>query len=129
MAKIFDAELEAFLHTPRGPVYPWLQSKAAEITTLARTQAGREDGRLARSIRYSIERVPMGLKAEIVAPVEYAYYHHEGTRPHIIEPSPLHRFLRFRGFRGMVFTRQVRHPGTRANRFLADPMELVLKRI
>jgi hypothetical protein len=128
MAKIFDSELELFLHSPRGPIYLWLQSKTVEITALAKSQAGREDGRLSRSIRYSIERVPRGLQATIVAPVDYAYFHHEGTRPHIIEPGPRHRFLRFRGFTGVVFTPKVRHPGTRPNHFLTDPMELVLKR-
>lgn len=130
MAQVFDTELDLFLHSPRGPIYRWLLSRTIQITTLAKGRAGKEDGRLSRSIRYSIERVPLGLEATVVAPVDYAYFHHEGTRPHIITPGPRHRFLRFRGAAGVqVFAEKVRHPGTRPNKFLTEPMELVLRRV
>lgn len=47
-----------------------------------------------------------------VVPVE------AGSRPHVIRPRS-GKFLRFPGGSGMVYARQVSHPGTRARRMFA----------
>lgn len=48
----------------------------------------------------------------------YAAAVHEGTRPHMIYPRMTGGVLRFEAGGEIVFTRYVRHPGTRAQNFL-----------
>lgn len=66
------------------------------------------------------ELINGGLGARIGARAPYALYVHEGTGPHLILPRPPRRFLRFTAAGGVVFAREVRHPGYRGNAFLRD---------
>jgi hypothetical protein len=70
--------------------------------------------------------VRVGLFSEPEATI--AFYHHEGTRPHVIRPRR-RKALRFLSSRagGIVFARRVFHPGTRANPFLRDALREVIR--
>lgn len=72
-------------------------------------------GKLRRSINTRVEqkRVVVGTD------VSYAAAVHEGTRAHVIRPSSK-SVLRFETARGIVFAKEVRHPGTKARPFMTE---------
>jgi hypothetical protein len=51
--------------------------------------------------------------------VDYAVFVEYGTRAHVIRPRKPGGVLAFQTAEGTVFTREVHHPGTRANPFAA----------
>jgi hypothetical protein len=57
--------------------------------------------------------------------VEYALAHHEGTKPHIIRPDRA-KALRFTSGSRIIYSRAVKHPGTRANRYLKDQLYIAV---
>lgn len=66
----------------------------------------------------SIVKVVGDLQASISPLASYAIYVERGTAPHLIRPVNA-SVLAFEGSSGeMVFTRLVRHPGTRPNPFM-----------
>jgi len=73
-------------------------------------------GNLLQSFRYESGR----LQGRWYPTANYALYVHEGTRPHIIEAKNK-RALASRS--GQVFGKRVRHPGTRAQRFMPAILE------
>lgn len=107
-----------------------LRRRAKRVQIAAKVQVGKETRNLHRHIAISMERSVTGPIADVGVHVEpgigYAYFHHEGTRPHVIEAKP-GQHLRFRGRGGaQIYVTQVRHPGTRANRFLRDNLPLAV---
>ena len=77
-------------------------------------EAPHKTGHLQQSIK--MDYIP--IKTEIYPTVNYAYWVHKGTRPHIIRPSRA-RALRFKTKTGkIVYTKLVQHPGTKANKFV-----------
>lgn len=68
-------------------------------------------GNLLQTFRYKIGR----LEGAYVPSARYAIFVHEGTRPHMILPTN-RRALYWPGAQHPV--RSVRHPGTKANRFM-----------
>jgi hypothetical protein len=105
----------------------------------ARKEAPRKTSNLSRTIRLgqvtddSVEIIAGGrLK------VGYAFFVHEGTKPHIIRPRrakvlawggprTLAGGLR-KGGRATHFAREVKHPGTKPNRFLIRGIRMALAR-
>lgn len=90
-----------------------------------REKAPRKTGRLRKSIR----KVVRGYEAYVFPTAPYAAYVEFGTRPHIIRPVRA-KALRFETRTGeIVFTRLVRHPGTKPKRFIRETVEEVVRRI
>jgi hypothetical protein len=58
----------------------------------------------------------------------YAYIHHEGTRPHIITPTKA-KALRFTSGRRVIYTRMVKHPGTKPNRYLSNQLRFFMMKV
>ena len=128
--------IDKILNSPTGEVGRDLKRRADRIRDAAKLQVGVKTGRLRRSIRvYGHRRSTLGQKIQIGSSVPYALMHHEGTKPHIITPNN-HRFLKFKptgGSRGgwnvladgSVLARQVRHPGTKPNRYLSDSVKYI----
>jgi hypothetical protein len=117
-----DAAIYSLCASPNGPVQKDLKSRARRVETGAKRQVGVETGRLRESIKADVRpgrnRLP---EIYIGSNVRHALMHHEGTRPHIIHPS-MRRTLRFKVRGRVVYTTVVRHPGTRPNHYLTDPL-------
>lgn len=113
------------LKSPVGPVGRYLFRRGEAIRLAAMMQAGKRDGTLARSIFLQQESTLYGQKMTIGSNVSYAYYHHEGTRPHAIVAKGA-QVLRFSKTGRVIYSRAVLHPGTRPNKFLADNLPMIL---
>ena len=88
-------------------------------------KAPKRTGKLRRSIR----KVRRGFEAYIFPTVPYAMFLEYGTRPHLIRPVRA-QALRFETkFGEIVFTRLVRHPGTKPRPFIRETAEDVRRRI
>jgi hypothetical protein len=57
--------------------------------------------------------------------VKYAYYQHEGTRPHIIVPEKREK-MRFKIRGRVVYAEKVVHPGTKGSKFLSRHLHKVV---
>ena len=94
------------------------------IKTMKR-KAPKRTGKLRKSIR----KVCRGFEAYVFPTVPYAFYVEYGTRPHLIRPVRA-SVLRFETRSGeIVYTRLVRHPGTKPQPFIRETAEEVRRRI
>jgi hypothetical protein len=117
--------LDKLLNQEKTGVGYHMNRIAAEIKRRAVKQVGKDTGKLAKSIRWEYERTASGQARRIFADNEIAMIHHEGTRPHVINPND-GKILTFSSKRGAtVFTDQVMHPGTAPNRFLSDQLPYI----
>jgi hypothetical protein len=116
--------LDNLLNSPRGEVGRHLAERGTRILIAAKNQVGVKTGRLKASINMRQYRSVGGQSLKIGSPLDYALIHHEGTRPHIITPDRA-EFLRFSSRGRVVYTRVVRHPGTKPNKYLADNLYLI----
>lgn len=108
-----------------GPVQRDMRSRAERLQRLARRQVGKRTGELARSIQVTNRMDLNGREWWVGSNNRNALRHHKGTRPYLIFPES-GRVLRF-SLRGrMIYTRVVRHPGTRPNRYLTDNLRRVV---
>lgn len=116
--------LDNLLNSPRGEVGRYLFERGTRILVAAKGQVGVKTGRLKASISMRQYRSVGGQSLKIGSPLSYALIHHEGTRPHIITPNTA-EVLRFSSKGRIVYTRVVRHPGTKPNKYLADNLYLI----
>ena len=80
-------------------------------------------------LRKSIRKVRRGFEAYVFPTVPYAIFVEYGTRPHLIRPVRA-QALRFETRTGkIVFTRLVRHPGTKPRPFIRETAEEVRRRL
>jgi hypothetical protein len=119
---LYKPILTAELNTPSGSLWKRLEAKALKTQVEAMRMAGFKTGKLRSSIYLNHRTIPDGQEIKIGSDVDYAYMHHQGTKPHVILPKGDHEFLRFSAGNRIVYTRIVNHPGTKPNRFLAEPM-------
>ncbi len=111
-----------------GTVGRHLHRTANRITQLAKLQVGKKTGRLKRSISFEhIAKNALGPGVKVGAYTPYALLHHRGTKPHIITPNKPGGTLVFRKGSKIISTTVVRHPGTRPNQYLTDPMRTVIR--
>jgi hypothetical protein len=125
---VYKPILEFELNHRYGTVGRHLHRTANQISQLARIQVGKKTGRLRNSIRF--EHLPkngIGPGVKVGAYTHYARLHHDGTRPHLITPNKPGGNLVFRKGSTIIHTKVVRHPGTKANRYLTDPMRTVIR--
>jgi hypothetical protein len=116
--------LAAFVRDGGGPIVADLSRRGTNVQGGARRQVGKVTRRLERSIvkRPGVDnRGPFLLV--VSEGVEYGYWHHEGTSPHMIYPRTA-RVLSWTSGDRRLFATSVRHPGTRPNRFLTDNLPL-----
>jgi len=118
--------LDVLLKSRGGAVGRDLERRALKVKVAAQAQVGVKTGALKASIHLEHNRTAYGQQMLVGSDLNYAYMHHEGTRPHVILPSP-GKTLRFRGRGGaIVHTERVDHPGTRANRYLSNNLYLAI---
>lgn len=110
-------KLNTYLKGPSGDLWKWLDKKGDKVVRSAKRQVGVQTGLLRRSIHMRHTVNMAGQQLWIGSEVRYGYMHHQGTRPHIIAPKNGGALV-LRS--GAVVRGAVRHPGTKANRFLSD---------
>lgn len=118
------AELDTLLNSPAGTVGRHLAAVGHQIMIAAKQQVGVDTGRLKNSIHMRHFRSGVGQLIEVGSSLNYALLHHQGTRPHLITPNRA-QVLRFTAGSRVIYTHQVKHPGTRPNRYLTDNLYLI----
>lgn len=118
--------MNAVLRGPGGPVWNDVEKRTNRATTLAKAQVGKDTRALVRSIS---SRVSVGSRGGVTGVVtandKKAILHHNGAPPHIITARKA-QTLRFKSRGKIVYAKVVRHPGTKPNRFLTDPLRKVV---
>jgi hypothetical protein len=104
------------------PIYPALWRRAKQVELASKGLAGKDTGRLARSITASSELRAPYWWFRITADVPYALAHHRGTRPHLITGH-----MKFTSHGKVVHASVVHHPGTKGNPYLRDALPAFLK--
>ncbi|GAA2948129.1 hypothetical protein ACFPN0_15315 [Kitasatospora cinereorecta] len=98
--------------------------KLAQRTARTAGYAEREaPGRMGAFVSWRVEDNPRGLQGVITCDHPATRFVLDGTRPHLIRPRNK-KFLRFEIGGEVVFTKLVRHPGTKPNNFLARALRL-----
>lgn len=118
-------ELGMLLDNPEGPVGRDLARRGRKVLIGATIQVGVDTGRLKKSLKMTHERGTRGQFVMVGSKLNYALMHHEGTRPHIITPNRAQVMVFNKGTR-VIYATSVRHPGTKANRYLKDNLYLAL---
>jgi hypothetical protein len=123
MAKViyYPGALDRLLNQENGPVGKYLKRKGNEILVSARARVGVRTGALRASLHMRHMRDPRGQRIWIGSDLNYALAHHEGTKPHVITPKS-GKMLRFVSRGTVVYAHAVNHPGTKANKYLADAL-------
>lgn len=116
-----DKILQAFKQAPQQ-ASKGIQ-KAVEQTVLlvnktAKRTAPSNTAELRKSIRSSVN----GMSGSVEVGISYAVAVHEGTRPHIIVPKNKKALANKRT--GQMFGKRVNHPGTKAQPFLREAVEM-----
>ncbi|MFP3118159.1 hypothetical protein [Streptomyces sp. Iso 434] len=112
--------LARFLRLRGGVVERRLRDRTERVARIAEREA---PGSMGEHVRWDVRPSPRGLQGEITCDHPAVRYVLEGTRPHIIRPRRA-RALRFEVGGQVVFSRMVRHPGTRPNDFLGRALRL-----
>lgn len=118
-------QLGLLLDSPAGPVGRDLARRGRKVLSAATMQVGMDTGRLKKSLKMTHERSTRGQFVMVGSKLNYALMHHEGTRPHIITPNRAQVMVFNKGSR-VIYATSVRHPGTKANRYLRDNLYLAL---
>jgi hypothetical protein len=123
--KFYENKLDKLLNSTDGEVGRYLSKVGDDVRTIARTRVGVRTNLLRSTIHKRHFRDPRGQYVLIGNDASYAYYHHEGTRPRIIEATSA-KVLRFVSRGRVVFAHQVLHKGNRPNRYLLDALKDVI---
>lgn len=124
---IDKAQLNLILNTPKGNLWGALDRRGHAIVRDAKKKVGVKTGALRSSIHMRHLGNTTGQYLWIGSKKNYAYAHHEGTRPHEIRASKS-PVLVFRSGSRIVKTPSVNHPGTRPNPYLTAAMRKNLTR-
>jgi hypothetical protein len=121
-----ESALDYLLKNPAGPVGRDLSKRGNKVLAAARIQVGVKTEDLRKSLKVTHERSVRGQFVKVGSTtVKYALAHHEGTRPHIITPKRA-QVMVFESKGSVIYATRVKHPGTKANRYLSDNLYLAL---
>jgi hypothetical protein len=120
-----EAAVRRLLKQQDGLVGRHLRKRGEIARTAARAQVGKRTGLLAASIY--IHQSPTAIGQDMIIGSDHprALMVHEGTRPHMITPKR-GEVLRFSSKGRIVYSRAVKHPGTRPNKYLTDTLPLIV---
>jgi hypothetical protein len=125
---IFKPQLHKELNTPSGGLWKKLEERGDYAVKKAKAQVGVKTGKLRASIHKRHTGNFMGQYLWIGSKLNYAYMHHEGTKPHIIMPKLPYRPLRFSSKGRLVITPgPVFHPGTKPNPYLSNQLRYFVR--
>lgn len=119
------AAMRRLLKQQDGPVGTHLRRRGEIARAAARVQVGKRTGLLAASIYVHQSSAVYGQEMTIGSKHPRALMVHEGTRPHLILPRA-GGVLRFSSKGRIVYSRLVKHPGTKPNKYLADTLPLIV---
>lgn len=119
---LYEPVLHMELNTVGGMTGREMRALGDRILESARRQVGVKTGALRKSIHLRHLANYTGHYLWIGSNKNYAYVHHEGSKPHIITPNSPNTILVFRAGSRMIRTAEVRHPGTKPNRYLSDQL-------
>lgn len=120
----YDAEFDFFKNSPKGEIGIALRRNVGNrIVLAAKRDVGVDTGTLRETIKLIHERVGQYQELRIGSDSKIALLHHNGTRAHEIHARNT-EFLRFSSRGRVVYTRSVRHPGTKPNPYLAKNLYL-----
>ena len=123
----YEPQLDILLKQPEGAVGRTLTTRGRRILVAAGLQVGVDTGRLIQSLKITTHsRSTRGQFIMVGSKLNYAYMHHEGTKPHIIAPRRS-QVMVFASKGNVIYTTSVKHPGTKPNRYLPDNLYLALK--
>ncbi len=123
--RLYEPEFTIMINGDDGLVGRYMKRKARAMVFAAKAQAGYKTGALKKSIHFRHTTHAYGHKLWIGSRLSYAYMHHEGTKPHIILPKKA-EVLRFTKGTRVIYSRGVRHPGTKPNRYLSNQLAIAL---
>jgi hypothetical protein len=129
--KLYPDKMYELLNLPGGRANTLgkaLSQRAKIMHNMAKAKVGKKNGELASSIYLKHYATKTGQSVRMGSYKKYALLHHEGTRPHIIN-SQQGKKLRYTARGSVQYATAVRHPGTRANRFLYHPMKVAFSDI
>lgn len=118
---IYYDRVNHLLRAPTGLVRPFIESKAREVVAYSKIQVGVQTGALRSSISYTMGPVGAEASAKVKAHDWKALLHHEGARPHLITSTSKKLTIPRGGT--VIYTKTVRHPGTKPNRYLTDSLK------
>jgi hypothetical protein len=122
----YKSQTDFLLNNPGGPVGRSLARRGRKVLAAARGQVGVDTGNLKKSLRMTHERSARGQFVRVGSKLNHALVHHQGSRPHMITPKRSQVMVFSKGTQ-IIYATSVRHPGTRANRYLTDNLYLALK--
>lgn len=125
MPKVIKVNVEALhneLNTSKGELWRWLHKKGERAVLGAKSKVGVRTGVLQRSIHMRHLGNATGQYLWIGSDRSHALAHHQGTRPHIITPTPPKKLLKFSKGGNMIYTHRVNHPGTKKNEYLSSQL-------
>ncbi|QEM41563.1 hypothetical protein SEA_FORZA_96 [Gordonia phage Forza] len=128
-----EANFDYMFHSWNGPTGHYLKGRIRLLEQLARMQIGIRTGAAKASIETHYGHRGKALEARVGPNARmadtmrnrgYAYWHHEGTLPHLITANKA-KALRYYAAGAPVFAHTVHHPGTKPNHYLTQPMNEV----
>ena len=123
----YEPQVDILLKQPQGVVGRSLTRRGRKILAAAGLQVGVDTGELLKSLKITTHsRSTRGQFIMVGSKLNYAYMHHEGTKPHIIAPRRS-QVMVFASKGNVIYTTSVKHPGTKPNRYLTDNLYLALK--
>lgn len=125
---LYPDRMHQLLNAPAGTLGKVLGRRAKYMHRMAKSQVGVKTGALRASIYLRHLGNKTGQYITMGSDKPYAYLHHQGTRPHLIY-SASGKVLTFSSKKGgaVAHATVVKHPGTRPNRFLYDPMKIAFQ--
>lgn len=121
-----EPAINRMLESTSGEVGRYMAIVGTRILEGARRIVGVSSRRLQASLYMRHERTARGQVVTVGSPLDYAYVHHEGSRPHQIIARG-GRVLRFNEGGRVVYARQVNHPGFRGKKYLTIPLRRAVR--
>ncbi|MFJ5037937.1 hypothetical protein [Streptomyces parvulus] len=112
--------IQRILRRRGGKAYQQMERRTSRVARFAEDEA---PGSMGDYVRWEVVEGPKGLQGVIRCDHPAVLFVLKGTRPHIIRPRR-RQALHFYVDGDEVFTKLVRHPGTRANDFMGRALRL-----
>jgi hypothetical protein len=120
------AEFRRFRQDKNKPIGKDLYKRGLRLQQLARTTVPKRSGALASSIAVRYSRGGTNPFVTIGSKLDYAYWVHEGTRPHNIRVNR-DRLMRFTVRGRVIYATTVNHPGSRPTHYLSRHLRRVIR--
>ncbi|MFD3848193.1 hypothetical protein ACFWVB_20170 [Streptomyces microflavus] len=118
--RIDQGAIARLLRRRGGRAYRKLAERTERVAAIAESLA---PGSMGSYVVWKIDEGPKGLQGVIVCDHPAVRFVLDGTKPHLIRPRR-RQFLRFEVGGKVVYTKLVRHPGTKPNDFMGKALRL-----